>query len=58
MYETKRYERLIILGKPSDAHMAFVNRLLEEERLRAEMLRRMREEELEKHRRYLEELER
>jgi len=46
------------MGKPSDAHMAFVNRLLEEERLRAEMLRKMREEELEKHRRYLEELER
>mmetsp|Transcript_19717 Transcript_19717/g.36321 ORF Transcript_19717/g.36321 Transcript_19717/m.36321 type:complete len:710 (-) Transcript_19717:6079-8208(-) len=58
LYETKRYERMIRLGKPSEAHIAFVNQLLEEERLRMERLRKQREEELERHRRYLEELER
>jgi centrosomal protein CEP104 len=58
LYETKRYERMIRLGKPSDAHIAFVNQLLEEERLRLERLRKQREEEMERHRRYLEELER
>lgn len=58
MYETKRYQRMVLMGKPSDAHMSMVNKLLEDERLRAEMLRRQREEEAERHRLYLEELER
>lgn len=25
LYETARYERMVRLGKPSDAHMAWVN---------------------------------
>ena len=58
LYETARYERMIRLGKPSDAHMAWVNQLLEQERLEQERLRKLREDELERHRRYLEELER
>lgn len=58
LYETKRYERMILMGKPTDSHMAFVNRMMEEERLRLELLRRQREEEMRRHKAYLDELER
>ena len=58
LYETQRYEKLVAMEKVSEAHMAMVNRLLEEEQLRADMLKKQREDEYEKQRKYLEELER
>ena len=57
-YETRRYYRMMMMGVPSDSYMSMVNRMLEDERQRAEILRLQQNEEEERHRRYLEELER
>lgn len=57
-YETRRYYKMMMMGNPSDSYMSMVNRMLEEERMRAEMLRLQQLDEEERQRRYLEELER
>lgn len=57
-YETRRYFRMMQMGDPSDSYLAMVNKMMEEERLRNELLRLQQQEEDERHRRYLEELER
>jgi centrosomal protein CEP104 len=57
-YETRRYYKMMAMGDPSDSYLAMVNKMMEEERLRNELLRLQQQEEDERHRRYLEELER
>ena len=57
-YETRRYYKMMMMGVPSDSYMSMVNRMLEEERQRAEMMKLQQDEEAEKYRRQLEELER
>ena len=57
-YETKRYYRMMKMGVPSDSYLEMVNRMMEDERKRIEILRMHQDQEAEQHRRYLEELER
>ena len=57
-YETKRYYRMMKMGVPSDSYLEMVNRMMEDERKRIEILRMQQDQEAEQHRRYLEELER
>ena len=58
LYETARYQRMIVMGMPSQEHMSLVNSLLEEERMQAELLHRQQLEEMERRRREEEEFER
>jgi len=57
-YETKRYFRMMAMGDPSDSYLSMISKMMEEERLRNELLRLQHLDEEERHRRYLEEQER
>jgi centrosomal protein CEP104 len=57
-YGTKRYYKMMKMGMPSDSYMEMINKMLEDERLKVEMLRRQQQEDDERHRNYLEDLER
>lgn len=57
-YETKRFYKMMSMGDPSESYLSMINKLMEEERLRNELLRYQQIEEEERRRRYLEEQER
>lgn len=57
-YQTRRYFKMMMMGVPSDSYMSMVEKMLEDERRRAELLRLQQAEDAERQRRYLEELER